>query len=245
MGLAGRWRRTWWIAAVPVLAALQLFFTFVSPYLLSDVHPLRDRDLRAAARELARRERVGNVPVRVEDVHRFTSEPNAMAVGLGSSRRVILWDTLVSGRFTDRQVEVVIAHEFGHHARRHLWKGIAWFALLLVPAALIIEILTRRRGGMGAFAAVPLALLVVAALQLVAMPLNTAVTRRFEVEADWAALNATRDPSAARGLFRRLATTSLSEPTSPGWVYVVLDDHPTIMQRIAMADAWARREGRR
>ena len=60
---------------------------------------------------------------------------------------------------------------------------------------------------------------------------------------DWKALRATRDPEAARGLFREFAVTSLGDPSPPTWAYVLLDTHPTLAQRVAMADAWAARRG--
>jgi hypothetical protein len=63
----------------------------------------------------------------------------------------------------------------------------------------------------------------------------------MEYEADWLALQATRDPQAARGLFRAFVPTTLSEPDPPFWEYVMLENHPTIIQRIELAEAWRRR----
>ena len=96
---------------------------------------------------------------------------------------------------------------------------------------------------MGEPAAVPLALLVVAVLQLAAAPAQNLVSRRMEAEADWKALQTTRDPAAARGLFRELAATSLGDPSPPGWSQLLFGTHPTLADRVAMAEAWqARRE---
>ena len=75
---------------------------------------------------------------------------------------------MVDGTFTDSEVKVVLAHEIGHHSSNHIPKGLAWFALFALPGAWILMRATRRRGGMGEAAAIPLALLVVAALQLAA-----------------------------------------------------------------------------
>jgi STE24 endopeptidase len=84
-------------------------------------------------------------------------------------------------------------------------------------------------------------LLVVAVWTLVTSPAQNVVSRRDEAEADWKALETTRDPAAARGLFRKFATTSLGDPSPPTWAYLFLDTHPTLAQRVAMADAWAAR----
>jgi Zn-dependent protease with chaperone function len=88
---------------------------------------------------------------------------------------------------------------------------------------------------------VPLALLVIALAQLVVLPVQNAIARRYEREADWIGLNATRDPAAARGLFVGFVRTSLQDPSPPGWVHIMLDDHPTPLQRVELARAFALR----
>ena len=94
---------------------------------------------------------------------------------------------------------------------------------------------------MGEAAAIPLALLVVAAIQLALSPAQTWISRRMEAEADWKALQTTRDPAAARGLFVGFGDSSLANPDPPGWAHVLLDSHPTLAQRVAMAEAWKQR----
>jgi len=94
---------------------------------------------------------------------------------------------------------------------------------------------------MGRPEAVPLSLLVLVVLSLLATPLENVITRHIEAEADWRALQATRDPTAASGLFERFVPTTLSDPSPPTWDYVMLENHPTIMQRLEMAAAWKRR----
>jgi len=89
---------------------------------------------------------VSEIPVRVEQVD-TTNAANAFAGGLGPSRRVVLWNTLLDGRFGDGEVRVVLAHEFAHHAENHIRKGVAWYTLLALPGAYLIARLTRRRGG--------------------------------------------------------------------------------------------------
>jgi STE24 endopeptidase len=90
---------------------------------------------------------------------------------------------------------------------------------------------------------VPFALLVSFALSLLATPLENVVSRRYESEADWLALRATRDPSAAREAFRSFTLIDLAQPSPPLWSYVFIDDHPTVMQRLAMVRAWEARRG--
>lgn len=240
MGFARKLGERWWIAAAPVFVGLALLFAFITPYLTS-THRLHDPALRAAAARFEAKEHVGNVPIDVATVHDITSLPNAEAMGVGPSRRVVLWDTMVDGRFTHPELQIVIAHELGHLARNHVWKAVGWYALFAFPGAFLIARATRRRGGMGRPEAVPLSLLLLVVLGLLSLPLENAISRHREAEADWMALRTTRDPAAATALFRRFVPTTLDDPNPSALDYLLLENHPTIMQRIAMAQAWRTR----
>lgn len=244
MALTGLWRRAWWLAAAPALVAVTLAFAFVQPYLIPGQHEIHDPRVAADARELAAKEGIPGTTVQVQDTHNLGGSPNAEATGLGPTQRVILWDTLLQ-RFPASQVRVVLAHEFAHLSRDHLWKGFGFMALLALPIALIVALFTRRRGGLYEPASVPLAIFVVAVLLFVTLPLQTAFTRRLETEADWVALNTTRDPAAMSALFQRLGRLSRAQPNPPGWDQFLFGDHPSIMQRIEMAKAWEQRNGGR
>jgi STE24 endopeptidase len=238
MGLAGVMRRWWWLVAAPVFVALALLFTFLSPYLIPNTSPAHSPTLQAEARALERIEGTGDARLEIQNAHRFTTAPNAVSTGLGPTRTVILWDTLLYGGFSRSEIRFVMAHEVGHLAHDDPLKQVGWLALFLVPALGLIALFTRRRGGLAQPEAVPVALLVLVVAQLVAAPALNAVTRRQEAAADWAALEATHDPAAGREVMRQLAIKSLSDPDPPSWVYGLYEDHPTIMQRIEMAQAW-------
>jgi STE24 endopeptidase len=240
MALAGVWRRAWWIAAAPALVAVILAFAFVQPYLIPDQHPVRNPTIARDAEGLASAEGIPGTTVRVQDTHNLGGSPNAEAAGFGPSRRVILWDTLLR-RFPRPEVRVVLAHEFAHLSRDHLWKQFGFMALLALPIALVVALATRRRGGLYEPASVPLAIFVVAALLFISLPLQTAFTRRLEAEADWVALNTTHQPEAMTGLFRRLGRLSLAQPEPPGWDQLLFGDHPSVIKRIEMAKAWRER----
>lgn len=238
MGFAGLFRNRWWIPGVPTLVGVGVLLAFITPFLIPSLHRLHDPALRADARQLERVEGLPRISVKVQDAHEFTTAPNAESVGLGPTRRVILWDTLLGGRFPRREVRVVIGHELGHLKHQHIWKGLGWQAVFLLPIAVAIALATRRRGGLYAPRSVPLALLVLVVLQLVSSPLSNAVSSRMETEADWTALQATRDPGGATSLFERLSRTSLAAPSPPAWWQALTGDHPTIMRRIELVKAW-------
>jgi len=129
-------------------------------------------------------------------------------------------------------------------ASRHIVKAIGWSALVALPILYLLDLATRRRGGIADPANVPFALLVLFVIVLVFTPIENAISRRDEAEADWHALNAARDPSAQAALFQEFGRTSLEEPNPPLLDYLWLENHPTLMQRIAMARAWNVRCGR-
>ena len=241
MALARRLGSWWWIPGAGVFVAIAATLVFVSPYLTTGLEKPADPRLERAYARFERAQGVKGIPLRVEKVSGETSQANAYAFGLGPSSRIVVWDTLLDGRFTNREIDVVLAHELAHHSSDHIAKAIGWFAVFALPGALVLMLATRRRGGLGEPTAVPLALLVVAVFQLVTSPVQNLVSRRVEAEADWKALATTRDPAAARGLFREFAATSLGDPGPPTWAYLLLQTHPTLAQRVAMAEAWAAR----
>jgi STE24 endopeptidase len=237
--LAKRFLQGWWIAASGVVLVLALGLQFVFPYLQRiGTHPIRSPRLAAQIRTLEEREHVGRPTIRVAPVKDTTTAANAFAIGIGPSRSVFIWDTMLDGRFSFGEVHFVLAHELGHLARWHIWKGIAWGALFGIPILALVAFVTGRRGGLRRPENVPLALLTIAVAGIAVTPLANAVARRYEAEADWMALNATADPASARALFKDFVTTDLQDPDPPGWVHVFLEDHPSALVRVEQAEAW-------
>jgi STE24 endopeptidase len=242
MAIAGKLPNWWWLPGSLVFVAIGVGFQLGLPYIVTmGTKPLTDPKLVAAARADERAQGLPHIPIRVEHVSDWTDEANAYAVGLGPSRRVVLWDTLLDGNYSTAEVNAVLAHELGHHSSKHLPKGLAWYALFALPGAFIIARVTRRRGGMARAEAVPLGLLVVAVLTLLATPVQNWIGRRMESEADWKSLQTTRNPSAMQSLFIRFSKDDLSDPSPPTWDYLLLEGHPTLAQRVAMARAWGER----
>jgi Zn-dependent protease with chaperone function len=238
MGLARLLRAAWWLPAAAVFVAIMAGLSFAAPYLAAgeqEPSPWAQREVDRLSREegLDR-----DIPLRVEKVREFTNAPNAYAAGLGSSQRVVLWDTLAED-FPRDEVRVVLGHEVAHLARRHISKSIGWFAITIVPTALVIALLTRRRGGMGEAAAVPLAVFVFVVCSVLTTPIDSTLSRRYEAEADWSGLQATKDPKAMEGLFVGFTERGLSDPDPPGWWHVIFDSHPSGKERVQMARAWA------
>ena len=237
--LAKRFARYWWVGGAAFILGLAILLQLGLPYLARVDTKSPSPQLAATIDELERREGTGDLAVRVQDVDDQTTAANAYTFGIGPSRTVILWNTLLDGRFTRREVRFVAAHELGHQARNHLWKGIAWGTLIGLPLLAAVAFVTGRRGGLRNPGTVPLALLTLTVVQLVLTPFENAVSRRYEAEADWTALKATRDPEAAKGLFVGFVE-DLSDPQPPGWAQAVFGSHPSPLQRVEMAEAFRR-----
>ena len=242
-----RFGRRWWLAAAPALVLIAVGFVLVQPLvvqpLLNDFRPLEDRALATEIQRLAAEEGVEVDRVEVADASRRTTTANAYVAGIGPTRRVVLWDTILDGRFTRGEILSVSAHELAHVGKRHLWKGLAWFALLAVPGLAIVARATNRRGGLGHASVVPFGLLVALLLYLGTLPLQNAVSRRYEAEADWIALRATGAPDDFEALERRFVVTSLADPDPPAPLSFWFGTHPPPVDRIAMARAYQARSG--
>jgi Zn-dependent protease with chaperone function len=238
MALA-RWLPSAWpFVAAPAAAALVALLGFVAPVLLEPLFnrfvPLGDEELATGLRALARR---AGVPVRdvlVADASRRTRKVNAYVSGLGATRRVVLFDTLLADR-DPRQVRLVVAHELGHRRARHVAKSTllamaAAAATVLAVWAIVSDPADPRKA--------PLVLLVAELLQLAALPFASAVSRRWEREADRFSLELTEDPEAFEAAHRQLAESNLSDLDPPRPVYALMFTHPTPPERIAAGRAW-------
>jgi STE24 endopeptidase len=246
MWLARRFPRGWWAIVAPLFVVVGAAFVVVGALVAPiGTHRIPDPQVAAAAQRLERIEGVTGTTIRVDKVSNDTRAVNGETTGVGPTTVVILWDTLFKSHLSDRAIEFVTAHELGHAARRHIVKGLGWGVLFTVPLTFLLAEATRRRGGLHRAEVVPFALLVSFVLGIAAMPAENVVSRRYESEADWVALQATRDPSAGREALRSFTRIDLAQPNPPGWSYVVVGDHPTVMQRLAMIRAWSARNRRR
>ena len=245
VALAGWFGSRWWLAGAPALAlaatALVLAYPLVVQPLFNRFEPLPDRRLAAQIEALARKEGVTVKSVEVADASKQTTAPNAYVAGIGPTRRVVLFDTLLDGRFSRAEILSVSAHELAHVGRRHLWKGLGWFALIVVPCTFVLAWVTERRGGLAEPRVVPLGLAVAYVLFVLTLPLSNAVSRRYEAEADWIALRTTNDPAAFVGLERSFVRSGLIDPRPPEWYSFAIATHASPMDRIAMARAYESR----
>lgn len=252
-----RLHRTWWIWLAAGAGGLVFALSVLSPIVLEPLfqrtEPLRDPVLTREVLELADRSGVEAEDVKVNDASARTTAANAYVSGLAGSRHIVLYDTLLRD-FPPDQVRMVVAHELGHVARRHVLKGSTWAAALAVPGALLVFAVVGwrtgfrapRRGSGGCDLVVRRLALAAAALAVVSaasVPLGSWVSRGFEREAEWSGLTVSRDANAAIGLQQGLVERSLGVPDPPAAIQFWFGSHPTALERIGMALRFRDRDG--
>ena len=207
--------------------------------------------LRTELFELAERSGTPIEDVLVADASRRTTSLNAYVSGFGSTRRIVVYDTLLE-RLPDEQVESIAAHELGHVANDDVLTGTLIGALgagagtALLGWLLGWTPLLRRAGadGPGDGRVVGLALLLFALGTLVSTPVQNLVSRHIEARADLHALDLTEDPASFEAVQRSLGAANLNDPDPPAAWQWFFGSHPTVPQRIAFAEDWAAVHGR-
>jgi len=253
IALVRRFPRRWWIPGTGVLVTGAVVLTWLAPIVLA---PLFSHFDRLGDHSQARQEVVGlgdRAGVDIGDVYRVDASRrgtalNAYVNGLGSTKRVVLYDNLISG--TDREeLRSVVAHELGHVKHQDVPRGLA-FVALVAPLGLLFTrelagLITSRTGtDPRAPAALPayLAGLLLAALLLGVV--GNQLSRQVEASADTFALRLTHDPHGMIELQRRLTIRNVGDPDPPAALTALFGTHPPTIDRIGSAIAY-RHERRR
>lgn len=245
---AGSW---WWFWAAGGWLILTLILGRVVPVVILPlfyrVTPLDDADLLARFRRLTT-----GTGLRLNGVFRWhlseeTRKANAALIGLGRSRRLLLGDTLLA-HFTPDEIEVVFAHELGHHVHRHLPKLLAWSVATTTATFLLTDVLLRPAAKALGYAsledpaALPLLLLFLGAVALLLTPVEHALSRAFERQCDRFALARTGHMSAYRSVLSKLAQLNQVDPAPHPLVVWLFHDHPPIAERLTLEPHPCRRE---
>ncbi|MFE9204797.1 M48 family metallopeptidase [Micromonospora sp. NPDC007230] len=250
--LAPRW---WWAFGAAGAAALVVLLSFVLPVLVEPVFnrftPMEPGPLRTELTSLAARDGVPVRDVLVADASRRTRAVNAYVSGLGPTRRVVVYDTLLR-EATPAEVTSVVAHELGHARDRDVWVGTLLGALGAAAAVVALYLIGSwppllRLAGVDSVAqprAFPLLIALITLAGLAATPVQALVSRRVEARADAHALALTGDPVTFEAMQRRLAGVNLADPDPPRWEYLWSASHPSTVERMAAARAYAREIGR-
>ena len=247
---AMRWPSVWWLAAAVGCAAVMALVTAAAPVLLMPLlhgsRPLEREVLRHRLEGLSKRAGIPVLSVHEVALGERTRRASAALVGAGTARRILLSDTLLAN-YTDDEIEVVMAHEIGHHVHRHLLKASLAETILLLAgfrvAAAALDASWRWLGLASAAdpAGMPVLVLSVGGVLVAATPLVNAWSRAHERRADRYALELMRNPSAFIAAMKRLAAQNLAEERPSTLVRLLFSTHPPTSARIEAAKQWSMR----
>jgi STE24 endopeptidase len=234
----------WWVTGAAILG--YLLIGLIAPVLLMPLfhkyRPLEEGELKERLLALSYRAQVWVKGCYVADVSRKQTTLNAQLTGIGATRRIVLYDTMIEACTPD-EVEVIMAHEMAHHRYNHILKGTIMYSVfmagLFLGSGYLLEPLARSLGLGGLTPpALPLVGLLFFGLGLAAMPALMVVSRGWERDCDRFALDQTGDPAAFIAAFQKLANRNLADLDPPRWVYLFFGSHPTVPERVEMARGW-------
>lgn len=239
----------WWLWAAGGMLVFSVLLANLAPILIMPLFnkyvPLGDEHQDLADRLLALAKRA-NTKVRGVfkfDMSRQTKAANAALTGIGNTRRIVLGDTLINEFSTD-EIEVVLAHELGHHVNRDIPLFMVVGAVSTTVSLYLASIALNWSIGYFGFASVadvaafPALGIILGVYGLVTMPFDNALSRWRERKADRYALQATGKKEAFSSAFTRLANQNLGEIDPEKWVVFLFHSHPPLGERIAMAENW-------
>jgi STE24 endopeptidase len=242
--LARRWRTWWWVPAAIAGAVLVLGVSFGYPVLVeprfNDFTSMAPGPQRDQLLELAKQDGVPVKDVLVADASKRTTTLNAYVSGFGSTRRLVVYDTLLKDA-PPAQVRLVVAHELGHAAEGDVLHGTFIGALGAAFAVVLLRLLLGTRMADPRRTAMLLALIV--AGSTLASPVQNLVSRKIEARADYHSLRLTNDPKDFVDMQHQLSVANISGLDPSRWRYWMFANHPTPPERIAMGRAWATEHG--
>ncbi len=238
----------WWLLAAALFFVVTILLGQLWPVLILPLfYRIEKLDVPAITDRLARLAQ--GTGMSIEGVYRLdlseeTVKANAMLAGLGRTRRVLLGDTLLAG-FSPEEIEVIFAHEIGHHVLHHIRSlivtGLVYSAAGFWLCDRLLAWWVAPSGGPIDYARLPIAtlpllLLMMTVFALLLQPLQNAMSRRFERQADRYALERAGQKDAYLSAFRKLARLNKDDP-SPHWLDVFLfHSHPPVAERLAMVE---------
>jgi len=242
----------WWVIAWAVFIGLTVFFAQIAPVVLFPLfykfQPLENEDLRERLLQLSQR-----AGTRVREVYEWklsekSRKANAALTGLGSTRRIILADTLLEN-YSPEEIESILAHELGHHVHRHIIKGIfiqvviTFFGFWATATILGYAVEQRHMfDTLSDFANLPLLALVSTIMSLLLMPALNAYSRYNERQADRYAFESIPDVTPFISSMEKLAQQNLAERRPSRLVEWLFHSHPAIWRRIRAAETFRRKK---
>ncbi len=242
----------WWIAAAAIFAIFSILLSIILPFVILPifykVSPLSDMDLKESLLQMSKKFGAHNVDrVLVADESRRSIRANAFFSGVGKSRSIVLFDTLLNN-FTHREITTVVAHELGHYVNKDIWKEALVSGLAVIPPFYVADYVLKSAvatHGLPSIldpAGVPIVFAALIGVGFVLQPLTNWLSRIVERKADEFALKAANDSEAQASSERRLADMSLSVDSPSRLVELFFYTHPPSSKRVRLAEEWKKNE---
>jgi STE24 endopeptidase len=232
-----RFGKDWWAPGAAAVAGFALVFTYLGPVVLDPVFntftPLPAGATRTDVLDLAKKAGVEVGEVYEVDASTRTTAANAYVTGIGHTKRVVLYDTLLKD-FTPAETRLVIAHELGHVHHRDVPHGLLWLTLVAPFATLAVARGSDRLTKPGA-TSVPAVAFSLALIAPAVTTISNQLSRAIERRADAFALDLTGEPAAMVAFERRITLQNVGDPDPPRWQQIVMGTHPPTMERIGQA----------
>ncbi|MEC9456419.1 MAG: M48 family metallopeptidase [Candidatus Neomarinimicrobiota bacterium] len=235
--------RGWWIAWALVtlfMIAVQPLFVHVIAPLFNKFTPLEEGELRTAIEEYSEKVKFPIGRIDVMDGSKRSGHSNAYFSGLGKSRRIALFDTLLE-KHTTEEIISVVAHEVGHYKRKHIIKGTALGILETGVMLFIFNLIMKDVALFSVFGVSDISVygglvffaMLYAPVSMITSLLTTAVSRKNEFEADTFSLETTKNPQALVNMLKGLAANNLAHLTPHPLKVFLSYSHPPVISRIA------------
>jgi STE24 endopeptidase len=243
---------SWWLWVAIVMLFFSVIMANLAPVLIMPLfykfQPLPEGDLTKRLLALADRAHTRVRGVFTMQMSSKTTAANAALMGLGNTRRIVIGDTMLD-RYTPDEIEVVLAHELGHHVHHDLWKLIISQSVLTLAGLYVVNLVLHWAvntqhyyPGLADAATIPLLLALIGAYGLIIMPIGNSYSRRIEYQADEYALQSTGMVEAFQGAMKRLANQNLSDVEPSLLIEVLFHDHPSVGKRLKHANEYELRE---
>jgi STE24 endopeptidase len=246
--------QTWWLWVALAMLFFSVVMANLAPVLIFPIFykftPLPDGDLTKRLLALAERAHTRVRGVFTMQLSKKTTAANAALMGLGNTRRIVVGDTMLD-RYTPDEIEVVLAHELGHHVHHDIWKLIISQSILTLGGLYLVNVVLHWAvdtqhiyNGLADPATLPLLLALMGAFGLIVMPIGNGLSRTVEYQADEYALQVTQMVEPFKSAMTRLANQNLSDVEPSPIIEFLFHDHPSINKRLKHADEFVARSAK-
>ena len=241
---------TWWLWVAIIMLFFSVIMANLAPILLFPLFykftPLPEGELTQRLLTLTQRANTKVRGIYSMQMSNKTTAANAALMGLGNTRRVVVGDTMID-RYTVDEIEVVLAHELGHHVHSDIWKLIISQSLLMLGGLYIANLILHEVVAAGLYrsltdaATLPFFFLLTGVFSLIVMPISNSYSRLIEYQADEYALQSTHKVESFKSAMTRLANQNLAEIEPSPVVEILFHSHPSISKRLKHAEEFTTR----